>query len=174
MGLYIMVESSDALDGVSMQDWLNRTGLVLQFLALFLVTPEILGQEKVDLLAQKLWIQPLNRLAAWSDASKGTLGWTIFGIIFIWNVVWNFIFNYKVYFEGERDYGKMMGVVFRGDGIPVAITIALAVTVVLVMKGVRKFAASKRTYLPLGAVLFTVGFGALMWATWINPEAASS
>ena len=44
-----------------MQDWLNRIGLTLQFVALFLVTPEILGKEKIAALA-KIWNGPLDWL----------------------------------------------------------------------------------------------------------------
>jgi hypothetical protein len=45
-----------------MQDWLNRIGLTLQFVALFLVTPEILGERKVEALAE-LWRKPLAWLS---------------------------------------------------------------------------------------------------------------
>jgi hypothetical protein len=41
--------------------WLNRIGLTLQFIALFLVTPEIVGREKIERLSDAIWVRPVLR-----------------------------------------------------------------------------------------------------------------
>jgi hypothetical protein len=37
-----------------MEDWLNRIGLTLQFIALFLVTPQIVGEQAIERTAKSL------------------------------------------------------------------------------------------------------------------------
>jgi hypothetical protein len=141
------------------ENWLNRSGLSLQFVALFLVTPEIVGTERLASFTNEVWANPMKSLIAfherrgfwykqfWSVLSTVILvvlalvGYLAFANSWAW---WKVALTFVV-----------VTFIFTGGTIFVGFIF-------------KKLVNAKRSYLPFGALLFTLGFILLMWATFVT------
>jgi len=151
-----------------MQDWLNRIGLTLQFVALFLVTPEIIGQEKVAALADKLWIKPLAVVKKitrhyllislalfialpiiFRDSANQLLQPDV---AFLNTFPWNWVYDF------------LMGLTILGSIRLLDLSLS---GINIVIDNVIK---SPRSFLPVGAFIFTIGFILLIWATFVHAD----
>jgi hypothetical protein len=149
-----------------MEDWLNRIGMTLQFIALFLVTPEILGEEKVVALARTLWVRPSQKIIKlftkegaftvvfWIIAVGGTLvcayALSKLGGLFLPDNWWTRLIRGWIFYPVFFIVVLLTG--FLIDGLENMFL---------------KIAHSKRSFLPVGTVLIAIGFVLMMWATFV-------
>jgi hypothetical protein len=153
-----------------MQDWLNRLGLTLQFLALWLVTPQIVGEDLM-LKAGK----SLSAMAkAWADFVRkirkalNSLREALAALFFLLGVIAVIL----LYTDPAHSVGYWMLAVF-GSVLSALTIIAVVVSLIaLVMSGLgwlsRTSTRSAHSLLIAGAIVFTTGFGVLLAATWIH------
>lgn len=157
-----------------MQNWLNRAGLILQFLALFLVTPEIFGEEKVRAATTKYVVGPLVRLVAYfrrHPIIRG-IGYAVLAFAIL-----------CLYIAVHVGINGSFTVIFRGESVADILLILVVVAVIpyvlwrlaklvaaVASRMIDKAAAVHRSFLPLGASLFAVGFVLLMAATFVRPD----
>ena len=155
-----------------MQNWLNRGGLVLQFLALFLVTPEIFGEEKVRAATANYVVGPLVRLVAYCRKHpilRG-VGYAVLAFAIL-----------CLYIAVHVGINGSFTVVLRGESVDDILLLVVVVTVVpyvlwrlaklvatVASRIIDKAATAHRSFLPLGAALFAVGFLLLMAATFVH------
>jgi hypothetical protein len=135
------------------QDWLNRIGLTLQFLALFLVTPEIVGAKRLEDADKKLanvlrWIAP----RWWTGIGVGLLVIQVAILIFTPRSDW--------WLPGAFSIVTALVFAWLGPGKGGKLILRLA----------ERMAKSDRTYLPVGAFIFTIGFVLLMCATFVPAD----
>jgi hypothetical protein len=158
--------------GGRMQDWLNRIGLTLQFIAVFLVTPEIIGRERVGKFVDDslgLSVRWLGRFTSWSIGFSGDK------LIRYILMPAGFAIGYLVARHlGISDATVLGGIAFIaiifGAGAIfyyLSYTI-IAVIIVSVSRIMKAWLKSGRSFLSLGATLFIVGFICLMWATFVH------
>lgn len=142
-----------------MQDWLNRIGLTLQFVALFLVTPEIVGEEKVKDVTDRLIRKPLRSLAVrLVDSHRLATNLSLATFLLICLAL--------SFFFGELLKGPFSAL------IVLAFPVAAGATFIFLLWSFSRIVAwlvqTPRSFLPIGAALFTCGFALLMWATFVR------
>jgi hypothetical protein len=153
-----------------MQDWLNRLGLTLQFLALWLVTPQIVGEDLM-LKAGK----SLSAMAeAWADFVRkirkavNSLRETLVVLFFLLGVI-AFILLHT---GPAHSVGYWMLAIFGSVLAALGIISLVASLVALVMSGLgwlsRTSTRSAHGLLIAGAIVFTAGFAVLLAGTWIH------
>lgn len=157
-----------------MQNWLNRAGLVLQFLALFLVTPEIFGEDKVRAATKKYLVDPLVRMVAFFRRHRRLrgVGYAVLAAAIL-----------VVYVAVHVGINGSLTLTLGGESpaeevIAVVVILALPYLLWRLAKALSTVAArmidgaatAHRSFLPIGAVLFAVGFVALLAATFVRPS----
>jgi hypothetical protein len=161
--------------------WMTRIGLTLQFFSLWLVTPEILGREKMEKPTESVH-RLLERLAKqvrskpralFPLAAKSTAYLTFF--LFVVTIVSNFApspgmfdptFGY-VHHVPIKKFAPFAGTII-GFYIAFVITLYIVYFIIWVIGMMVEYSTkSLHVLAAVGAVLFTVGFIALLWATWI-------
>jgi hypothetical protein len=154
-------------------DWLTRCGLALQFVSLWLVTPQIIGEQRIDSginhLSQELFrvrLELRNPLPNFRfDLVKGLLLLAPLVLLFRFRPRWA---------GGLLGFLIGFGLVF---GVLIAIrAAAFCGTYVLSALGdlTKRMVSSSRSYLLLGAFLFTVGFAMLFTATFMSLTPAAN
>ena len=153
-----------------MQNWLNRGGLLLQFVALFLVTPEIFGEDKVRAATMRYVVQPLVRLVAFLRRHPvlRALGYLFVAVLLLF-----------VYFVVHAGIAGGLTVVVDGNSVAQVVLVGIVVVVVpyllwtlakllsgLAGRAIDRAATVHRSFLPIGASLFAIGFVLLMAATF--------
>jgi hypothetical protein len=152
-------------------DWLNRFGLMLQFLALWFVTPGILGKKKM--------LKAGKRLRAFADGwasvaeEVGNLAEGLIlplGILFALPLIVAGILDF--HWPGlAHSVWHWTWLVYLWIGTPIVVILMVARWVVFpVMLGLswvsRVGARNGHALLIVGAILFTIGFAVLLAATW--------
>jgi hypothetical protein len=144
-----------------MEDWLNRIGLTLQFVALFLVTPEILGEKKVDSLSE-LWKKPLG----WIEKHLTRNVIVLIGTLLL-------LAGIRIYTQvvpprsaQHRFLGSVWGLF--------AFVLCLGIVVWIIqyllswVPRIAGYIANRsKGFFAVGAFIFTIGFALLMWATFV-------
>lgn len=150
-----------------MQDLLNRFGLTLQFISLWMVTPEIIGEERI-----------LHGAAAARSFAERTRGRASGVNIKLLETKYVLILGPFVLLVGAGAITQLLGfgipralVTFGAVSIP-ALWILVLLTLVIRGMGwiesvLRILASSRHRLLIGGGVLFTIGYILLMWATWL-------
>ena len=152
-----------------MQGWANRIGLILQFLSLWLVTPQIIGEDHM--------LRGAAKLRTGSEHARNFLGelrdWVmehLVGCIFLIGIL---VVAPLMLIYGSSLNGAPSWIVVPAGSVALAISglycgayvVSLAMWV---MGGLLAVAAgSPRRFLLSGGVLFTLGFIVLLWATWL-------
>ena len=153
-----------------MQDWLNRLGLTLQFLALWLVTPQIVGEDLMlkagkSLSAKaKAWAKFLQKIWWTVDSLRDKLT----GLLFLLGVP-----VFILYFIGPTHsvgyWALEASSLVTGALVAILLVVGL---IALVMSGLswlsRTSTRSAHGLLIAGAIVFTAGFAVLLVATWIQ------
>ena len=149
-----------------MQDWLNRIGLTLQFVALFFVTPEIIGEEKVRSMARTIWVEPISK-------SKDLLTRHRRRAVLIYAFTLAALVATAELWIPETFMPKSL-TYFVYPTLAFGVSLVIARAFKLVGRGIAALANwiidSPRTFLPVGAFIFTVGFILLIWATFIHAD----
>ena len=128
-------------------DWLNRAGLIQQFIALFLLTPDILGKPRLRQLTDR-YKAALKR-HSW-------LGPTILiAILAPWNLLLNHEFPHPSLTEWV--VGELVLLVLMGG-------VGLLLAAFAAMIGNDKASS----YLGAGLLLFSSGFFCLLGATFVH------
>jgi hypothetical protein len=159
-----------------MQDWLNRLGLTLQFLALFLVTPTIVGEDLMLKVGKSLsdsahrWAVKMEARRKKISDKPVSLGLvlTVFALPqIIGAILYNGWHTGTAHSVGHGIIQVHLSFLL----VVCAITIA-AVSVPRAMSGlswlIRIGTRSAHALLLMGAILFTIGFAVLLAATWIH------
>lgn len=157
-----------------MQDWLNRFGLTLQFAAVFLVTPEILGPDKVQALADKLWVNPMRRIRNFVRAHP-VVDLALLGALIVGTIKFEQFLIPDAIFDAVLQVsplGKMFALLLIVAGYIVGIIAFICITRGLAAL-FNRVAQSQRSYLTVGALLFTAGFFILMAATFVRSDSTS-
>lgn len=155
-----------------MQNWLNRAGLILQLLALFLVTPEIFGEEKVRAVTVKFVVNPLVRTVAFFRRHPiiRSCGYVVvaLAILSLWIAAHIGIegsFTVVVRSESVADTALVLPVV---GVIPYGLWRLAKLLAHLVSVVIDLAAQEHRSFLPVGASFFVIGFVLLMVATFVR------
>ena len=155
-----------------MQDSLNRVGLTLQFLSLWLVTPQIIGEQRMTEYAEEVHRQ-LNTVRRFIT---NHFGMTLLGVVVISGILRLTPYDSLIaHALGKPRNEFLKFVAYWLPGLASLLSTIAAVLVVYLASmalarltdGVRWLASSSQSYLILGALLFTVGFGFLLGATWV-------
>jgi hypothetical protein len=131
-------------------EWLNRIGLTLQLVALFLVTPEIIGRERMTAALDKY------------SEKFATVARLIFGSLVVGFVA------FDVWSRLVIPSHAVHGFQWRWIIINSAIWLGWAGLLVVIVISWNYVVKAARTFLPMGAVMFVLGFACLMWATFVH------
>jgi hypothetical protein len=134
-----------------MQDWLNRLGLTLQFIALFLTSPEIVGKERMAAAMGRM-----------SERLAGATAWLL-SVAFGALVLWIFL-GHATFVSLEHD-----GVAVHWDRVIIitSLTIGWPLSLAILFRLFRAVVDASRSFLPFGAGLFTLGYVLVMTATFV-------
>jgi hypothetical protein len=155
------------------QNVANRVGIILQFLSLWLVTPQIIGEEildKAETMAQHM-VETLHKWLSW-------LKFLLFAAV---PVSLAALFWAALRITSELNSPTPANATSGGPKVTVLI-LAIASTVELVAISllllipilrllawaIRKGKTLKQHLLVYGAGFFTLGFALLLWATWLK------
>jgi len=170
------------------EDWANRIGLTLQFISLWLVTPEIIGQARMTRAADYLRDANARKRARAQKRLQRTvkmvkdLGWG--GLLMLFVVIGLeqafFTFTRQGSGHGHRAARipfslSNLAIVVVANGTVALFALALLASYHLVTSWARGglhllLDAGARTphrFLLTGAFLFSVGFVVLLCATWL-------
>ena len=162
------------MDRYGVQNWLNRTGLVLQFLALFLVTLEIFGEEKVRAATGKYLVNPLVRMVAYFRRHPILRGGGYAALAVLILVVYAAVHvgingSLTVTLGGDSLAAEVIAVVVIA-ALPYLLWRLAKALSTLAARMIDGAATARRSFLPVGAFLFAVGFLALLAATFVRPS----
>jgi hypothetical protein len=156
-----------------MQDWLNRLGLTLQFLALFFVTPQIVGE--------KLMLKAGERLHAfagrWGSNMKvlGSLlahSWPAATLPLFLPVLLAVILVHVSRTGPVHSAGHWIGMVTFWVYLGLASIGTVLLAAAPVMRGlsglIKISTRSAHALLITGAILFATGYAVLLTATWTH------
>jgi len=153
---------------MSLSRILNQVGLFFQFIALWLVTPDIIGEERMLKAGAKLR-KAAERLRKPMVSGSGSclfLGCFFVGAFFLTGggglAVFEFNWNLLTYL---KIVGVIVAVIL---GVPITMLI-LAVPIYALSWLAEKTTKSSKTLLAAGAYCFTIGFGLLFAATFFGP-----
>jgi hypothetical protein len=147
------------------QEWFNRIGLVLQFVALFLLTPDIFGRERMETAATKLRKLTHQITAGILNRIKKRYGTLPLGIAAEGLYI---IIGLGILFISHLPQVHWLAwvagpIIFSGS----LSLIRLVATLPLFFTGWLLERLLKRSFLPLGTMIFGFGFILLPWATWL-------
>jgi hypothetical protein len=149
-----------------MQIWLTRAGLVIQFVALFLLTPDIFTTERMQAATSRLRGYPtqlsatilrfnLRGVRGVKEAISFPAVLLAVGVVLL---VWE-----------PSSVLMWVGLAFTVlGGLPLALFI-VSFGLFLVGELLDELSNSNHSFLVLGCVLFTAGFGILLVATFVGP-----
>jgi hypothetical protein len=177
-----------ALEDSSNVLWMMRVGLVLQFLSLWLVTPEIVGNKRMN--DAREWVNRVpdkvqERVESITfplliGAAVGVLGAAISAVIAILGIPQTPGYSFaprKVQDQFARTAVKWTLI---GSVSLIVICIAVAIIAIssyfitkLACKVTERATESMHTLAVVGAVLFTAGFVVSLLATWMQPPTAA-
>jgi hypothetical protein len=147
---------------------LNQVGLSFQFIALWLVTPDIIGEERMLKAGEKLQ-GAADRLRKPMVSGSGSclfVGCVFVGAFIVTGggglAVMEFNWNLLTYLKIA---GVIVAIIF---GVPLAMLI-LSVPIYALSWLAKKTTKSSKTLLAAGAYCFTIGFGLLFAATFFGP-----
>lgn len=154
---------------------LNQIGLISQFIALWLVTPGIIGEERMREAGEKL-ADAADRLR---KPIKSIAGNCLFfagcgllavlcggvGIYLIVGLIGSFFYSHMTLVTPLEIIG---GILAFGFAVPLVMLI-LSVPISGISWLIRTTIKSDKTLLVAGACCFTIGFGLLLSATWFGP-----
>ena len=172
-----------------MQDWANRIGLTLQFISLWLVTPEIIGQARMTQAADYLRDVNARKQAQAQKRLQRTVkmvkdpGWVGLLMLFVVIGLEQAFFTFARQGSGHHGHTAAripfslsnLAVVTIGNGAVALLALAFLASYHLVISWARGalrllLDAGARTphrFLLTGASLFSVGFVVLLCATWL-------
>jgi hypothetical protein len=154
------------------QNVANRVGLTLQFVSLWLVTPQIIGEEILD-KAETMVQHMVETLRKWLSGLKLLL-FAAFGVSLT-----------ALFWGGLRVTDELNGptsvnttssqsqtvIILTISSIVEFVTISLLLLIPvlrLLAWAIRKGKTLKQHLLVYGAGFFTLGFALLLWATWLR------
>jgi hypothetical protein len=153
--------------------WLNRLGLTLQFLALFFVTPAILGKKKM--------LKAGKKLTAFSNLSEAIMeaikeaadsGQTVLSLLGAPLLIVAAILYYRWHTGPAHSVGFWIGAPLLWVSGIVLLIYLVAAIVAPVMSALSRLSeissSSTPALLRTGAIFFAVGFAVLLAATWIT------
>lgn len=157
-----------------MQNWLNRAGLILQFLALFLVTPEIFGEDRVRAATTKYVVGPLVRTVAFFRRHPviRTFGYVVlaFGLLCLWIAAHVGINGSFILVLDDESFAGLLLILLVVGVIPYVLWRFAKLLAHTISRLIDKAATEHRSFLPVGASFFVVGFLLLMAATFVRPS----
>jgi hypothetical protein len=154
-----------------MQDWLNRLGLTLQFLAVWFVTPQIIGEDLMLKAGESLSASALT----WSNRMKKIRNltanlYTRTGVVIAVLVL--IVYWLKRFSGLIHSLGKWMAIITALLWVLAGSAYLFALLAVPIMSGfswlIRTSTRSAHALLIAGAILFTTGFAVLLAATWTH------
>jgi hypothetical protein len=152
------------------QDWLNRVGLILQFLAVWFVTPQIIGEDLLLKAGESL----STSADEWSETMKLFRGISLVGffiLLVIAGIPLIAANALRALHHGVfHSIGTWLGWTVVGlEGLVLA-AFLVGLLAVPVMSGLSRLikasTRSARRLLVAGAMLFSTGFAVLLAATW--------
>jgi len=136
--------------------WLDRLGLVLQFISFWLVAPEILGEQRVRRLG---------------DALGRVLSWLLFAPIGVVALAGAAYFAFR---EGELVFRSVLhGILFMlALIVPAALGYhnATQKQIPRLIQAIEDFSEFRRLLLAVGAGLFSLGFALQLISTFWHPS----
>ena len=149
-----------------MQDWLNRIGLTLQFVAVFLVTPEILGKERVGRFANRAWISPFSRYRAFLKRNEDPI-WITITVITVPTFI---ALLFSLLWKYNANGWWLLVALIAFYTVPLALVKLYGGISKPLGRLAEKMIASSTSFLWIGAFIFALGYVLLMSATWVHPD----